>query len=311
MHLLIVGAGGVGGYFGARAVEAGIQVRFLVRPARARQIGETGLSLDSPRGGWQGPVETVTAATLTGPADIVVLACKAYDLDSVLADIAPAVGTGTTILSFLNGVAHLDLLKQRFPDALHWGGVAHLGVTTTPSGTIRHLNTLDTFLFGPLSTNAAGTARARELERCFGDVAITARAEPHIRQAMWDKLVFLATLAGATCLMRADIGAIMATGSGRDTVLALLDECAGLADAEGHAAAEGTFAAYRAQLTDGGSRATASMLRDIAAGRPTEADHIFGDLLRRAKSHGLATPLLRLCLTHLQAYEATRQRSAA
>lgn len=308
MRILIIGAGGVGGYFGARLVEAGGEVTFLVRPHRADPLAETGLRLESPLGNWAGKIRTVTADRLSTPFDLVVLACKAYHLSAVMSDIRPAVTSETSILPFLNGIAHLDLLAKAFPEAHLWGGVAHLGVCVAPDGTIRHLNALDTFLFGPLSPSAAGFARAAALESCFDRVAITARAERNIRQAMWDKLVFLATFAGATCTMRADIGAIVTTQFGARMIKALLGECCAIASAEGFAPSEAEMAGYREQLYDISSRATASMLRDIRAGGRTEGAHVLGDLVSSAHRHSIAAPILELCLTHLQSYEIIRER---
>ncbi len=309
MKTLIVGAGGIGGYFGARLTQAGAPSTFLVRPQRAAQLRERGLVLQSPLGSWSGMVETITADALVKPADLIVLTCKAHDLPDVLEEIAPAVGQGTAILPFLNGIAHIEALAERYPKARLWGGVAHLSVMLMADGTIRHLNRLDSFAFGPVSPRSTDFKRARALQDLLCSAGVTARAERDILAAMWHKLAFLGTLAGITCLMRADIGTIMSTDFGGAAIEELFAECTAVAAAEGFALPPEALLTGRAQLLDRNSTSTASMLRDVEAGKPTEHSHVLGDLVHRAARHGIAAPLLQLSLTHLQAYESLRERN--
>lgn len=300
MRILILGAGGVGGYLGGRLIEAGADVRFLVRPGRAERLSRDGLTLRSQLGDWRGPValwredETV---------DLIILACKAYDLAPALEAIAPAVRDGVAILPLLNGLAHLDAIQARFPGAALWGGVAHIGATLDDDGAVRHLNASNTFRFG---APGAVDPRADLLAAALATSPVEAVHSAEILPDMWEKLVFLATLAGATCLMRASIGEIVAADGGESLLLGLLGECESVARAEGVAPRAERLSAYRRQLTEHGSPMTASMLRDIERDRPTEGDHIVGDLLDRADRHSFETPLLALCRTHLQAYEARR-----
>jgi len=306
MRILILGAGGIGGYYGGRLVEAakdsGIDVTFLVRKARAEQLARDGLVIESPFGNAAQPVNAVTSCEGLAPPDIILLTCKAYALDGALEAIAPCVGPDTVILPLLNGVAHFQILEQRFPDTVLWGGTAHIGVTMTPDGVIKHLNKLHVIMFGP--RDGVESEAAAEFLAAFKSTPINARLSVNIVQDLWDKLVFLATLAGSTCLMRASIGAILETTDGRELILALLEECRTIAEAEGHAPDERRMLRYTEQLTEPGSPSTASMLRDIQRGSSTEAEHIIGDMVSRAETHQIATPVLRTAYTHLQAYEA-------
>jgi len=306
MRILILGAGGIGGYYGGRLVEAakdsGIDVTFLVRKARAEQLARDGLVIESPFGNVAQPVNAVTSCEGLAPPDIILLTCKAYALDGALEAIAPCVGPDTVILPLLNGVAHFQILEQRFPDTVLWGGTAHIGVTMTPDGVIKHLNKLHVIMFGP--RDGVESEAAAEFLAAFKSTPINARLSVNIVQDLWDKLVFLATLAGSTCLMRASIGAILETTDGRELILALLEECRTIAEAEGYAPDERRMLRYTEQLTEPGSPSTASMLRDIQRGSSTEAEHIIGDMVSRAETHQIATPVLRTAYTHLQAYEA-------
>lgn len=304
MRILILGAGAIGGYFGGRLVQAGADVTFLVREQRARQLETAGLVVESPLGDVRVSVRTAMDARSVAPPDIVILACKAYDLPAVLDSIDAAVRQETAILPLLNGVAHLETIAARLPAADLWGGVAHLGVTLTPDGVVRHLNQLNTILFGPRRGRA--DARAAKLLSLFAGTPVEAKVRDNIEQDLWDKFVFLATLAGMTCLMRASVGTILETASGERLILQLLRECERVADAQGFKPDQQQLARYRAQLTQRGSTSTASMLRDIEHGGPTERDHILGDMAARARQLGVSAPLLEVALTHLEAYERRR-----
>jgi len=302
MRILILGAGGIGGYLTARMSEAGLAPRLLVRQNRAINLQQQGLHLKSPLGNWSGLPDLATDAKALPDADFIFLSCKAYDLSSALEAVSPCVSDTTVIVPFLNGVRHIEVIQARFPDCAVWGGVAHLGVKVDTHGSISHFNNLNRFFLGPLHPDA-NDERADMLIGQMQASPIELRVRSDIQQDMWDKLVFLGTLAGMTCLMRASIGTILATAQGEDLILQLLDECTRISEAEGFPPTQAALDEYRKQLTDRSSQSTASMLRDIASGAETEADHILGDLSERAARHALRVPLLRTCLAHLQAYE--------
>lgn len=305
MRLLVLGAGGIGGYFGGRLAAAGEDVTFLVRPRRAAALERDGLVIESPEGNWSGPVKTVTGGAGGGPYDVVLLSCKSYDLASAIDAIKPAVESGALVLPLLNGLNHLDTLDAAFGAEKVLGGVAHISVTLDTDGRIRHLNKLQILTHGArLDSQAEAAARLQGVLARGGFTAVLA---PVIMQDMWEKLVMLATLAGMTCLTRASVGEIAATRDGRALMLEMLGECAAVAQAHGHAVRRNRDEAARAMLTDATSRVTASMLRDMQAGGPTEADHIVGDMVARAEAMGMPTPLLRIAYCNLQCYENARR----
>ena len=312
MKILVLGAGGVGGYFGGRLAQKGADVTFLVRPARAQAIARDGLRIESRHGNWQGPVQYVTQDAVRPEYDIVFLTAKAYDLTSAVDAIAPAMGEGkgnAVVLPLLNGIAHMDALDRRFGLDRVLGGVAYIGATLAPDGRVVHLNEFHRIHFGPRA-DSQRTACQRLSDELAG-VAFNWQLVDPIEQAMWDKWVLLATLAGMTCTMRGSVGDIVATQLGAKLTLALLAECASVAAAEGFATPESEMARYRGMLTQAGSVFTASMLRDIESGGQSEGDHILGALLARARGRNLQTPLLEVAATHLEAYAARRKREAA
>lgn len=305
MRILFLGAGAIGGYFGGRMVQAGADVTFLVREARAAQMAD-GLRIASPLGDAVIPVHTIQAGDAAGPFDVVVLTNKAYGLAGALDAIEPFVTGDTAVLPFLNGVAQYDVVDARFPDAVKLGGVAQLPANLRTDGTVSHNGKLQAMIVGARD----GSDRAAALADGFAAAAkageINARTSDVIVQDLWDKWVFLATLAASTTLMGVATGDIVETSHGEAVILSLLDECMAVAVAEGHAPEDGKMQGYRGMLTKRGNPFKSSMLHDMEAGNPTEADHIIGDMIRRGRAHGIATPLLEVSLTRLQVYEASR-----
>jgi 2-dehydropantoate 2-reductase len=309
MRYLIVGAGALGGYYGGRLLEAGCDVTFLVRPNRAKMLAQTGLRVRSRFGDIDlAAPACVLADALKPEYDVVVVASKAYDLEETMRSFAPAVGDSTAVLPLLNGLRHIEMLQARFGVNRVLGGVCLISATLDEDGTIRHLNDLHTLLFGELDGSAS--PRVQRIAADFLKPKFEGRLSPQIVQDLWEKWLFIAAAAGMTCLMRASIGDIVAA-SATELSLALVDECAVIAAAAGHAPAPVSLERARSALTAAGSPITASMLKDIERGGKIEADHIIGDLLARAPGGPASKPLLRVVHAHLMAYEARRARQGA
>lgn len=302
MKIMVLGAGAVGGYFGGRLAESGADVTFLVREGRARQLAD-GLRIESPCGDARVPVRTILPGEAAPAPDIIMLACKAYGLPEAMEAIAQHIHERTVILPVLNGLNHIPLLASRFSEARIWGGVAHIVATLGQEGQVLHMNEVHRLTVGPRGDDGS-LMLAEQFVEAGRRAGYDSRLGSDILQELWDKWVFLAALAAATTLIRASIGQIMATERGERLSLGLLDEITSVAEAEGHRPAEARLASARAILTERGSRLTASMLRDMQAGKRTEAEHVIGDLIRRAEAHGIETPLLEVAWVNLQNHEA-------
>jgi 2-dehydropantoate 2-reductase len=308
MRILVVGAGAIGGYFGGRLLQAGRDVTFLVRPRRAALLGEHGLTIRSRFGDFHRPSPpVVTEDRLNAAFDLVILSCKAYDLDGAIASMAKAVGPQTAILPLLNGMRHLDVLADRFGAERVLGGLCVISTTLEASGAIVHLNDIHSLTFGELDDSRS--QRIEAIAAALSNAGFDAQLSAEIRQDMWEKWLFIATAAGITCLMRAAIGDIVAAG-GADLATGLLDECAAIATAQGFPPRQALLERARATVTAPGSPLTASMLRDIEGGMPVEGDHILGDLLRRAAKADDRS-LLRVACLHVKSYAARRERGEA
>ena len=305
MRVLVVGAGAIGGYFGGRLLQAGNDVTFLVRPKRAAELASDGLVIKSPNGDvtLKNP-PTVQADKLTEKFDVILLSCKAFDLDDAIKSFAPAVGPQTSIIPMLNGMLHLDILDGKFGRERVLGGLCAIAATLNEQREVVQLQPMQSLNFG--ERDGAMSDRVRAIAKVMTNGIAGAIASENIVQEMWEKWVFLSTLAAATCLMRTSVGNILAAPGGRDFMLGMLDETSAIAKAAGHAPAGPFFERTRGMLTSEGSPMTASMFRDIKAGAAVEADHVIGDLVARGDAAKVPLVKLRIAYTHLKAYEKQR-----
>jgi len=301
MRILVLGAGAVGGYFGGRLAEAGRDVTFLVRGPRANRLAEGGLTVTSPLGDFTTPVKIATADRVGGPYDVVLLTAKHYDLDGAIDTIRPAMGPGSAVLPLLNGLVHLDRLDAAFGPERVLGGVAYVGASLQPDGSVRHHNRLSGIAFGERSGEIG--ARVKAIAAEFAGTPVSAPANPAILLEMWEKFVMISAMAGMNCLLRGTVGEIVATDDGTALMRAALAECNAVANAAGYSPRPEAKERVAAMLTEPGSVNSASMRHDLEAGRRTEADAILGDMLRRARGFGIATPLLSAAYCCLQVHE--------
>jgi 2-dehydropantoate 2-reductase len=305
MRILVVGAGAIGGYFGGRMLQAGRDVTFLVRPKRASELASAGLVIKSPNGDVTlSAPPTVQADRLDETFDLVLLSCKAFDLEDAIQSFAPAVGPKTAILPLLNGMRHLDVLDRKFGADAVLGGLCAIAATLNEHREIVQLAPMQSLGFGERDGKLSD--RVRAIEEAMASGKFGAAASTQVIQDMWEKWVFLASLAASTSTMRAAVGPIVAAPGGKDFILGILDECSAIASHAGHRPAGPFFERARGMLTAEGSQLTASMFRDIKANARVEADHVIGDLIARADAAKLSVPKLRIAYTHLKAYENQR-----
>jgi len=306
--ILILGAGGVGGYFGGRLVQAGGDVTFLVRPSRYQMLQEKGLRIKSPCGDATLTVQAITQGAVEPVYDYVFLTAKAYDLESAMEAVAPVMGRGAVLVPFLNGMTHMAKLNETYGVENVLGGVVIIQSTFTKEGVIRHFNDSAYMFFGEQKTSSGLLgAHARHLAGLFAAAqGVEVKAETNIEARMWMKWVQLSALAGMTCLMRANVGEIVRGDEGRAAMEQFLNTNVQLAAHYGYPLNEEAIQAAKNILLDENSTVTASMLRDLENGGSVEGDHILGDLLTHARNAGIAHPVLALAYAHIKAYEARR-----
>ncbi|OAE96794.1 2-dehydropantoate 2-reductase [Bradyrhizobium centrolobii] len=305
MRILVVGAGAIGGYFGGRLLQAGRDVTFLVRPRRASELASAGLVIKSPNGDvtLKDPPR-VEADKLKDKFDVVLLSCKAFDLDDAIKSFAAAVGPNTAIIPMLNGMKHLDILDQKFGAERVLGGLCAIAATLNEKREVVQLQPMQSINYGERDGKLSD--RVKAIDEAFKSGISGATASQNIMQDMWEKWVFLSSLAASTSLMRTSVGNILAAPGGKDFLLGMLDETSAIATASGYAPGGPFFERVKGNLTTEGSPMTASMFRDIKAGLPVEADHVIGDLIARGDAAKVPVPKLRIAYTHLKAYEKQR-----
>jgi 2-dehydropantoate 2-reductase len=304
----LLGAGAVGGYFGARLAEAGRDVTFLVRAFRAKQLRRDGLCVISPHGDVLLTPKLIGAGEIDAPYDLVLLSVKAYALEAAIDDFAPAVGPETMILPVLNGMRHIDLLTQRFGEGAVLGGVCLVATEIDGKGRIVQMAEIQQLAYG--ERNGEATPRLQSFDTTLQSAGFDADLSTDITQAMGEKWVMLASLGALTCLMRGAIGEVVAIPGGAALSLQVLDECAMVAAACGHRTSDAFQSRQAGAMTAPGSPLTSSMYRDLRKGVPVEVDHILGDLLKRAVAEGVATPLLNAAFINLRIYQAGLPKQA-
>jgi 2-dehydropantoate 2-reductase len=300
MRLLVIGAGSTGGYFGGRLAQADRDVTFLVRPARAAQLRERGLEIVSPHGDVTLSPKLTTAAQLRDPFDAVLLTVKGFALQAAMDDLAPAVGSGTVILPVLNGMRHVQVLKDRFGEAAVGGCVCKCATTLDDNGRVVQLTKLQDLAYGEM--DGLPTARIQALDAFMTGAGFDARLSSVIEREMWEKWLMLASIGAITCLMRGNIGEVEAASGGREFISGVIDEAVAIISAVGVPPSRAAVDTARIQLTQRGSTHTSSMYRDLQKGHHVEADEIIGDLARRGREAGIAAPLLAAAYAHLSVY---------
>jgi 2-dehydropantoate 2-reductase len=303
MRILVIGAGATGGLFGTRLATAGRDVTFLVRPRRAELLRERGLRVHGAGQDVTIRPQVLVTGEIGETYDVVLVSVKATGLEQAIEDFAPAVGPDTLVMPFLNGMRHLAVLDKRFGADRVLGGVVRVQTTVDSDGDILRVGPLAEMSYG--ARVGTSPSRLAELHETLSGAGFPADLSEHIDADMWAKWVLIASFGGATCLMRGTIGQIAAAGGARFSA-ELIDECVAVVAAAGYPLPEAAYSRLRAGVSDPASPATTSMFRDLSNGYPTEAEHLLGDLLERARQLDVPTPLLELATISMRVYENSR-----
>jgi 2-dehydropantoate 2-reductase len=310
MRILVVGAGAVGGYFGGRLIQAGRDVTFLVLPKRAEQMQAQGLRILSPtHGDFTVRPKTITAAQIASPYDVIFLSVKSYSLAAAIDDFAPAVGPQTVIIPVLNGMHHIDVLTQRFGEHAVFGGVCYVATEIDSQGRIVQLADFQSLTYGEM--DGKKTSRIEAVYQEFSGAGFETAISGDILRDMWEKWVWLASLGAITCLLRGNIGEIVAVPGGSELCLSALRECAAIAGACGYPMSEKFLAEKSPLLTAPGSTLTSSMYRDLTEHARVEVDTILGDLVERGQKHGVSAPMVQAAFVSLTIYQQGLARAKA
>ena len=299
MKILVLGAGAVGGYFGGRMAEAGMDVTFLVREKRQKKLEKSGLIIKSPKSDFVTSPNLVTIDNVESIYDVILFTNKAYDLDEILQSPFP-VKDGSIIIPLLNGYAHMEQLRNKFPNARLFGGIAHIFSTLNDEGEIHHFNDIHSLTFGHLN-NADETDGRRFFDSC-SSANFSIKYSDDIIVDLWHKWVLITTVAGATTLFNATIGEIASTEHGIAFITDLHDECVNIAKSEKIKVNDDDLAQQRRFLSDKKSTWSSSMRRDMVNKSKIECAHIFLELINIADKNNVECPSLKTVMINGEIY---------
>lgn len=290
MRIAVVGVGGVGAYFGGQLARTGNDVVFVAREAHLKAIRASGLRVDSPDGDFViYPAQATDDTSTVGPVDVVILAVKGWQVPEAIETIHPLMGADTFILPLLNGVEASDQLAAVFGAHRVTGGLCGLFGSIVEPGHIRNIMAHPFITFGELDNSRS--ERIERLRQAFAVAGVQATIAPDIRAALWEKLLFVGPFGGLGAVTRAPIGVMLAQPETRALLEQAMAEIAQLTHARGVAVADDAAAKALAQLAGSPKQATASMQRDILAGRPSELESWTGVVARMAREAGIDAPV--------------------
>ncbi|MBU8713912.1 MULTISPECIES: 2-dehydropantoate 2-reductase [Brevibacillus] len=306
MKVLVLGAGGIGGYFGGRLAESGVDVTFLVRERRYKQMQERGLRVQSIHGDLHlEQPQMIQAGEAAGPFDVVLLSNKAYTLTESIDAIAPYVSEHTVVIPLLNGIAHMELLWDRFGRERVLGGLCFIETTLNAEGDVVQTSPIHDAVFG--EWEGGKSERVEKIEQAFANINGTMRASNNIQREAWHKYLFIATFSGITTLMNSAVGPIREAAYGVELTRQLAEEIVSVMQALEAPIKPDIVEKQMETFQNQRPQTKSSMLRDMEKGLPVEADHLQGYLLERAEQRGLSTPLLKVVYNNLKVYELKRE----
>jgi 2-dehydropantoate 2-reductase len=289
VKIAIVGAGGLGGYFGARLAASGHEVAFIARGSHLAAIQQDGLRVTSSVGDLHLPTVFATDdMARVGVADIVLVSVKLWDAEAVAAQLTSMVGPDTAVISFQNGVDKDDILAGKLSPRAVMGGVSYIAARIGRPGEIVHTGTMQRLVFGEL--DGSRSSRAEAFLAACTSAGIAAEISPDIRSLTWQKFVFLVGLSSMTTAARLPIGRVRSCLESRAMLLEVMQEAVAVAEAEG-ISLPSDFAEDRLKFCDGlPPEMTSSMHEDLKAGRRLELPWLSGKVVRLAAAHGVRTP---------------------
>jgi 2-dehydropantoate 2-reductase len=300
MKIAAMGAGGVGGYFGARLQQAGHEVSFFARGRHLKALQEKGLTLESAHGNAQLKVRVYEDPREAGVVDVVLFAVKLWDTESAAERLRPIIGDKTIVIPFQNGVESISRLRAFFAEKAILGGSAYIGTRIRAPGVIEHSGQMARLQFGPVLPSQRAAAEAF-LQACK-EAKIQAEIPDDIVKANWEKFVFLVGLSGATAVARAPIGVVRADPDLRWLFEQAMRETWRVGRARGVKLAD-EYVEQRLAFADGlHADMKASLLHDLEAGGKLEAPWLCGAVARMAGEAGLDAPVNRAVYAALKPY---------
>ena len=293
MKILVMGSGGVGGFYGGRLARAGCDVTFVARGAHLAALRERGLTIENEaQGDIHLPAVKVTANPAdAGPVDLVLISVKLWDIEAAARAVKPAVGPQTAVLSLQNGVMKDDVLRGEFGETAVMGGVGYVATHISRPGVIHQTGAIQRMVFGEY--DGRRSPRAEALLAAALEAGIEAELSSDVRRAIWEKYVFLVGLSGTTATMRGNIGPIRENPRTRAFLFDLMKETVAVGRAHGVALPEDYSAQGLAFADTVPFDMTSSMHHDLERGNPLEVEWLSGGVVKLGEQVGVPTPANR------------------
>ena len=312
MRFSIFGSGAVGGYYGAKLARAGHDVTFIARGAHLAAMQERGLEIRSPvLGDFTVRARAEEDPGRVGPVDVVIVAVKAYDNASALPRIAPMIGPDTTILPLQNGVDSAAELAAQFGEAPVVGGVTYIATALAAPGVIEQTGTHRRIVFGEVfGALPRLSARVSAIRDALVGADIQAEGVEDGRVPIWEKFIFLVSLAGFTGASRLPIGPIWADPVIRERFLDSCREIELLARAEGVPVAHDIVERISSYVAALPGSMRSSLLIDLSQGKRIEVEQLQGSVVRRAARAGVPAPITSTLYAMLKPWSDGAPQSA-
>jgi 2-dehydropantoate 2-reductase len=305
VKVVVIGAGGVGGYFGGRLAQSGVDVSFLARGAHLAALQTDGLRVRSVRGDFEVPVVASDDPSTLGRADYVLVTVKSYDTDQVAAAIGPTLGDATAVVSLQNGVDNEERLGAAVGEERIIGGAAYIFATIAGPGAIDHTGGPARLVVG--EWHGGASARVGALVDAFRRAGVDVEESPDIRSVLWSKFAFICAQAGVTAAVRLPIGEILAVPRGRELFRNISAEVCAVAAAEGIGLPP-DLPDKNLAFADGlEPDSTSSLHFDLVHGRRMELDALLGEVVGRGDAHGADVPVIRALYGVLAPWAARAQ----
>jgi 2-dehydropantoate 2-reductase len=287
-RIVVMGTGGVGGYFGGRLARAGAAVTFVARGAHLGALQRDGLTVDSTiEGRWRVPVDAVERLEGRPPADMVLLCVKSFDTAAALAHVRPVVGRETGVLSLQNGVENLETIDRVLGPGHAVGGAAYVFATIETPGVIAH-RFAGRLVFGEMDGQPSG--RCQRLAGALARAGVPHELSADIRRVVWEKYLFITAQAGLTALTRCPLGIVRDVPEAWRLYRLILEELAGLAAASGVGLAPDAVDTIMRMAAGLGPETSSSLAHDLAQGRRLELEALHGYAVRQGERLGVPTP---------------------
>jgi 2-dehydropantoate 2-reductase len=303
MRIAILGAGAVGGFYGARLARAGHDVVFVARGATLDALRTRGIQVKSELGDLSTPVRAEDDPSTIGQVDLVIVAVKTYSNPQALPLVAPLVGPGTAVLTLQNGVDSARELAGVVDESHVLAGTTYIGVSLPEPGVVHHVGSVRRIVFGEAFGERTVTARVSRIHEVLAAADVQAETAADSRVPIWEKFIFLAPIAGLTAAARLPIGAAWAHQAFRYVYIQAMAEIEALARREGVAVADDVCEQKVHYLDKAPGTMRTSMMMDLMAGKPLELDALLGTVVRRGRAAGIQTPVTATLYGILKPFE--------